>query len=89
MKGEELYPIYETFTEQLVECGWKERLYSWKEIVESEIEVGIIITFHYDNGLNLKFEEKEDGEAKLTYWFDNPESAVEVTSLQQLLELEH
>ena len=89
MKGDELYLIYETFTEQLVNNGWQERFCSWKEVVESEVNVGTCMSFHYENGFNLKFEEKENGEAKLIYWFDNSVSIVEVTSLEQLLEVQN
>ena len=89
MKGEELYLIYEAFTEKLVDKGWQGRYYNWKEVIESEVGEGTSMSFQYGNGLNVYFEEKENGEAKLIYWFEDPKSAVEVTTLEQLLEIEH
>ena len=91
MKGDELYLIYEAFIEKLVDNGWHGRFYSWKEAIESEVGFGTSMLFHYQygNGISIQFEEKENGEAKLCYWFDDPQAAVEVTSLEQLMALEN
>ena len=88
MAADALWKIYERFTEQLVNHGWKGQLQSWREVVESELDKGSTMLFELRNGFRLKFSEKENGEANLVYWFaDTENEKTPVETLEQLLQL--
>lgn len=86
--ADELYKIYETFTEQLVTSGWKGEVYGWQETARTEVAEGGWALFELDNGFRLGLNEpgeESQEEATLQYWFEDKENAVKVESLEQLL----
>ena len=89
-KCDKLYEIYNTFIEQLVNCGWKGKFYGWKESVQYEIYKGSSALFEFGNGFRLEFKEPSENCAEdvtLRYWFENDQTVVEVKNLEQLLAL--
>ena len=93
MNSDQMYEIYERFTEEIVDNGWKGENLSWTEIVRSEVNVGTWYLFEIDNGFALEFIEPIDGseeEPFLKYWpegSNEDEDGIIVQSLEQLLEL--
>ena len=84
MNAEQLYEIYEKFTEQLVEHGWNGRFYGWKETVTSGWDKDADITlFEYGNGFCLELLEPRDGEPSLAFQFGEVEE--EVNSIEELM----
>lgn len=91
-KIDRLYEIFETFTDQLIDYGWKGVRYGWKDTERWESGKGGWCLFELDNGFKLRLEDPEDfgeneeNKGSLYYWFEG-EEPVEVESLDQLLDL--
>ena len=96
MTSDELYQIYEEFTEQIINQGWKGKHFGWTETVRCEVDKDSWSLFELDNGFCLGLREPNEQSNEppvLEYWFENEsdeeedEKAVAVHSLEQLLEL--
>ena len=85
--AETLWKIYEKFTNQLVDNGWRGEFYSWKETVETIIGQGTTMLFEFGNGFKLQFSEQENGIASLRYCVAGSETFVNADTLEQLLQL--
>lgn len=90
---DKLYEIFETFTDQLIDYGWKGVRYGWKDTERWENGKGGWCLFELDNGFKLRLEDPEESEnesgdkkVSLCYWFEGGEP-IEVDSLDQLLDL--
>ena len=93
MTSDQMFEIYERFTEEIVNKGWKGEFLSWAEIVRSEVTEGTWYLFELDNGFAIEFMEPiegGEGEPFLKYWpegRDEDQDGIIVESLEQLLEL--
>ena len=88
--ADELYKVYETFTEELINNGWNGVEYGWTECVRGEITGQNFSLFAFDNGFRLQFNEPGmdgKGELSLQYWFEGEKTRTNVESLEQLLDL--
>ena len=84
---ETLWNIYEKFTNQLVDNGWRGEFNSWKETVECILGQGTTMLFEFGNGFKLQFSERENGIASLRYCLAGSDTFVDVDELEQLLHL--
>ena len=58
---EELYEIYDTFTDKLATDGWKGENLAWTETCRSDVTKGSWSLFELDNGFCLGLNEPAEG----------------------------